>query len=647
MEAEKALGYGVAVSTALLSASYATGLAEYMGLCGDVCRVFSLLSRSAALLVAAAVAAGYAAARAPYVYAPLLAYAAGALGLVTGPPYWLLMGFSLGVLASGAAYSLRADETTPGTVARSIVAVAGLPLLLVSLAQIMTVVGLGVPKLLAEAVNAFTAPVHVVLDKLPAAPRLDDALLTAVYASLHPGVAAPWAGYTALEALGEARGGAPAALPKTLGLVMALLSLVAALAVQGEEEIEERLVATLPLRAEGPAGRETIEPVAARPRPRAEQLRVAIQPRRLSGSCRIALKAFIDLVRAGGAEWRRFFDTCIRGTSVYGYVIEDTIGVGADGIVFKARDEDTGEPAAVKIILPEPVKEMVEDSRRALSQAFSLIESLEREGASLRELSSKSPYIVRVKAIHTDAEKFKLAIRKNSFEIYIKNPPSIIMEYMAGGSSESMLQYARPGNTAWQRAASALIAVAAEALRVVHENGYVHSDVKPANILLTAEPPAAPEALAKALCEALQAPDKAHLVPKLSDLGVAARKGERLKGFTPLYAAPEVLVYERLCTTNPASPECIKASTAHPSQDIYSLGLIALQFYTGASKKMLSSWRTLLNTEPSAAETLLEGKADKETIEIVKRMLSTRPEERPTAAEVAAFFRRKALQKTG
>ncbi len=647
MEAEKALGYGVAVSTALLFASYAAGLAAYIGFCGSMCVVFSLLSRSAALLAAAVSAAGYAAARAPYVYAPLLAYAAGVLGLVTGPPYWLLMGFSLGVLAFGAAYSLRVGEATHGIVVRSIVAVAGLPLLLVSLTRIVAVAGLGVPRLLAEAVHAFTAPVYAVLDKLPAAPRIDDVLLTAIYASLHPGVAAPWAGYTALEALGEIHGGSPVVLSKTLGLVMALLALVAALAVQGEEEMEERLVATLPLRAEGPAGRETIEPVAARPRPRAEQQRVAVQPRRLPEGCRIALRTFIDLVRTGGTKWRRFFDTCLRGTSVYGYLIEDTIGTGADGIVFKARDEDTGEPAAVKMILPEPVKEMAEDSRRALSQALSLIESLEREGAGLRELSSKSPYIVRVKAIHTDAEKFKLAIRKNSFEIYIKNPPSIIMEYMAGGSSETMLQYAKPGSPAWQRAAAALIAVAAEALRVVHENGYVHSDVKPANVLLTAKPPAAPEALAQALCEALRAPEKAQLVPKLSDLGVAARIGERLKGFTPLYAAPEVLAYERLCVTNPASSECIKASTAHPSQDIYSLGLIALQFYTGASKKMLSSWRTLINTDPSAAEALLKGKADKETIEMMKRMLSTRPEERPPAAEVAAFFRRKALQKTG
>ena len=366
-------------------------------------------------------------------------------------------------------------------------------------------------------------------------------------------------------------------------------------------------------------------------------------------SCNRSLHEFVSLVRRiGSSEWQRLFEECIRGRSIYGYRVEDVLGVGADGLVFRARDEDTGDPAAFKMILPEPVNIEAEDSRRAVTKALQLIESLEKEGAGLRELSSKSPYIVRVKAIHTDAEKFKLAIRKDSFDIYIKNPPSIIMEYMAGGSVDKLIERAVPGNPDWQRIVAAITAAAASALQVVHEHDYVHSDVKPGNILLSQPLPGDIQKALQELKRSLMDPQRARVVPKLSDLGVASRRGEPVKGFTPLYAAPEILLYEAACLgPGGGSAEiCRKPLLAEPSQDIYSLGVVALQLYTGARKKLLSSWISLLHRNPGVLDKLLEGKAPAEAVEFIKRMLSTRPEERPSAAAVARFFRRLALGAT-
>lgn len=368
-----------------------------------------------------------------------------------------------------------------------------------------------------------------------------------------------------------------------------------------------------------------------------------------SRMCRRSLHEFVALVRRiGSPEWQRLFEACIRGRSIYGYRIEDVLGVGADGLVFRARDEDTGDPAAFKMILPEPVNIEAEDSRRAVTKALQLIESLEREGASLRELSAKSPYIVRVKAIHTDAEKFRLAIRRDSFDIYIKNPPSIIMEYMAGGSVEKLIDRAMPGKPEWQRIVAAIIAATASALHVVHEHGYVHSDVKPGNILLSQPLPSSAQSALHELMHGLRDPQRARVVPKLSDLGVASRKGEPVKGFTPLYAAPEILLYEAACLGpgGGSSEICMKPLLAEPSQDIYSLGVVALQLYTGAGKKLLSSWMNLLHRNPGVLDKLLEGKAPREAVEFIKRMLSTKPEERPPASMVAKFFRGLALGAT-
>jgi serine/threonine protein kinase len=216
---------------------------------------------------------------------------------------------------------------------------------------------------------------------------------------------------------------------------------------------------------------------------------------------------------------------------------------------------------------------------------------------------------------------------------------------MAGGSVEKLLDMARPGEKEWVRLVSAVVAAAAHALKVVHENGYVHNDVKPANILLSNPVPRELRNASRSLVEALTNPGRAKVIPKLSDLGVASRKGELVKGFTPLYAAPEILLYEATCLSGTAGDAelCAKPLLSEPSQDIYSLGVVALQLLTGARKKLLSSYMQLVHSDPGAARKLLAGKASQEIIELVVEMLSLEPSRRPSAARVAEVFSRYAL----
>jgi tetratricopeptide (TPR) repeat protein len=131
------------------------------------------------------------------------------------------------------------------------------------------------------------------------------------------------------------------------------------------------------------------------------------------------------------------------------YTIEETLGKGAMGVVYRARDRRSGKDVALKVL-----------SSRRLSQKARI--RLQREGELTAAL--RHPGIV---GIHSAGE--------------VAGVPYLAYELVPKARTlEDVL-----GRTSRQRGV-VLIRDAAEALGFAHQHGVIHRDVKPANILVDA-----------------------------------------------------------------------------------------------------------------------------------------------------------------
>lgn len=142
----------------------------------------------------------------------------------------------------------------------------------------------------------------------------------------------------------------------------------------------------------------------------------------------------------------------------------------------------------------------------------------------------------------------------------------------------------------------------ADALAAVHEAGFVHRDVKPANVLLAA-----------------RNADR-RLRGKLTDFGVAT-----IIGFAPK---------EEFTTGTAAylSPEVVEGRDATPESDVYSLGLVLIEALTARVSfpgGVTESAFARLERDPVVPPDLPAPLAD-----LLRRMTARRPADRPSAREV-------------
>lgn len=349
-------------------------------------------------------------------------------------------------------------------------------------------------------------------------------------------------------------------------------------------------------------------------------------------------------------------EKCLQGREVHGYVVEEYIGKGGFGIVVRAHArEDPSDKSAVKLLLPMPLESSGATPSKMMRSVIDVAKDIEREASSLRELSARSPYVARLKAIHIDSERLHKAVMNDSLEVYMLSPPAIIMEYLGGGSLADFLREATrsrlldPSSVEWIRSAAAMGAVIAKALAHVHGSGYVYEDMKPTNILFTAKPPLEPKELLGEMLKALLKPEEARVVPKLTDLGAAVRLETPVVQLTPGYAAPEVEGYDIVCNEmgRKSAPICGEPPRAEPSHDVYGLGMIMLQLLTGMNQKQIVRLKhsklcklshekgMICDTSRLASIIRVKGPANI-VVSLIERMLSGNPEERPTASQVAA-----------
>jgi serine/threonine protein kinase/tetratricopeptide (TPR) repeat protein len=133
------------------------------------------------------------------------------------------------------------------------------------------------------------------------------------------------------------------------------------------------------------------------------------------------------------------------------YTLDDMIGSGAMGTVYRGIDTHTGTPIAVKALKPEVVK-----------HSPTIVERFRREGEALRRLNH--PNIVGMLTAVTDNDDHYL-----------------IMEYVSGGDLRDLLR--QQPQLPIERALSIALDLA-DALTRAHRLNIIHRDLKPGNVLL-------------------------------------------------------------------------------------------------------------------------------------------------------------------
>lgn len=199
------------------------------------------------------------------------------------------------------------------------------------------------------------------------------------------------------------------------------------------------------------------------------------------------------------------------------YELQDTIGRGGMGRVYRAWDHVLDRAVAVKVLI-NPTAD--QDS----------VERFRREASASSRLGHEN-IVVTHDISQTEDESIAL-----------------VMELVEGPSLREFLHEHGPLS---QADVLALGRQFASGLAAVHGIGVVHRDLKPANLLLA------------------PSPDGPRL--KIADFGIASLPGA--KGLTQVGTV--------LGTPEYMAPERFARATPDPSQDVYALGIILYELLTG------------------------------------------------------------------
>jgi serine/threonine protein kinase len=142
----------------------------------------------------------------------------------------------------------------------------------------------------------------------------------------------------------------------------------------------------------------------------------------------------------------------VRLPQIEGYDVEDILGRGGMGIVYRARHRMLNRIVALKMLIAGPYASPQEVARFV------------RESQAVAEL--QHPHIVQ---IHDVGD--------------LEGRPYFTMEFVDGGSLAQELS----GAPQLARRAAELVATLAGAVHLAHTKGIIHRDLKPANILLTGD----------------------------------------------------------------------------------------------------------------------------------------------------------------
>src|SRR3954464_5513775 len=150
--------------------------------------------------------------------------------------------------------------------------------------------------------------------------------------------------------------------------------------------------------------------------------------------------------------------TIVVGTLLGRYEILGVIGRGNMGAVYEARDPKIERQVAIKTI--SLIGQAVSEERKYRER---LVQEARAAGRLLH------PGLVTIFDVGEDPDS---------------HDPFIVMEYVAGQSLDRLID-SSPAKKLPLASALQLVYEVAEALDYAHSQGVIHSDIKPANILIT------------------------------------------------------------------------------------------------------------------------------------------------------------------
>ncbi|MFD4544022.1 protein kinase [Streptomyces bauhiniae] len=267
------------------------------------------------------------------------------------------------------------------------------------------------------------------------------------------------------------------------------------------------------------------------------------------------------------------------------YLLEEPLGRGATGTVWRARQRETagaeaavagqpGETVAIKVLKEE------------LASDPDIVMRFLRERSVLLRLTH--PNIVRVRDLVVEGDLLAL-----------------VMDLVDG---PDLHRYLRENGTFSPVAASLLTAQVADALAASHADGVVHRDLKPANVLLRQY--------------------DGQMYPMLTDFGIA-----RLADSPGL-----TRTHEFVGTPAYVAPESAEGRPQTSAVDIYGAGILLYELVTGrppySGATALEVLHQHLSAEPRRPSTVPDP-----LWTVIERCLRKNPAERPSAENLARALR--------